>query len=256
MSLHHYFLKDQILEKEAEEYFPLLLSSEDLRHARVQRLQVGEHISLIDAAGVYYECEIKSFDGHNLIVSIVGKSNVKTEKFSVSLAFANLKGDKNETIIKSCTELGVSQFFIFHSSRCVSHISREKASKKLSRYQKIAKSAAMQSGANFIASVDILKNFDVLCERLVNFDQVLIFWEEAELQNTLTCALKAARRKDKILLIIGPEGGFSPSDILKISKAGNKRVSELSLGPKILRSETACIASSATALELLRNSCT
>ncbi|MCF0104912.1 MAG: 16S rRNA (uracil(1498)-N(3))-methyltransferase [Eggerthellaceae bacterium] len=250
MSFHHYFLKDQVLAKEAEKTFSLFLSEEDFKHARVQRLKAGEHISLIDAEGVHYECVVEDFCNKFLKVSIVKKLILEPPAISLSLALAILMYEKNDQVIKACTEIGITKFLVFNSSRSVSLIKGKKADKRLDRYLKIAKSAAMQSGSYFIPIVEIFLDMSELCGHLVDFDKVLVLWEEAELKNTLKSKLSDAK-SGKFLLVVGPEGGFSHADVLEISKS-HPTVEVISLGTKILRAETAAIAASAIALSCMQ----
>ena len=104
---------------------------------------------------MYYEFAIEEFSNKLLLVRIMEKSSVKTSEYSVFLAFENLKSEKNEQVIKACTEVGISEFFVFNSSRSVSLIKVEKIAKKLDCYAKITKSAAMQFGSSFILRGEI-----------------------------------------------------------------------------------------------------
>ena len=108
MSLPQFFLDEQVLADEVQEQFPLALSRDDAKHAKVLRLDPGEHIAVVDAAQDYFECEIRSFDGATPIVAISGHLDAQPLAAYVCLVQGLAKGEKMETVIRHATELGVS----------------------------------------------------------------------------------------------------------------------------------------------------
>ena len=145
MSLQHFYLHDQVLADEGAPTFPLRLSPDDAKHARVLRLAPGEHIAVVDAAQDYFECEIAAFDDAVPVVRIAQRLDDE-ERPLVMLVQGLAKGDKMETVIRHATELGVSAFVPMSCERSIVRLDARKAAARTQRWRAIAKSAAMQSG--------------------------------------------------------------------------------------------------------------
>lgn len=253
MSLPQFFLDEQVLAHEAQERFPLALSRDDAKHAKVLRLAAGEHIAVVDAAQDYFECEIKGFEGGVPIVSISGHLDAKPLAAHVCLVQGLAKGDKMETVIRHATELGVSEFIPFAASRSIMKVDAKKSTSKTERWQAIAKSAAMQSGQTHLAQVHEPMKLGQLEDALASFDAVVVCWEEAPGTALLRDALRpavcdaSAGRLARIAVVVGPEGGLSQEEVDAIL-ACNANASMVSLGSSILRTETAGIVAPALVL--------
>ena len=241
MSLHRFFLKEQRLSDETDALFALRLSDDDLRHAKVLRLFPGEHIAVIDAGSDYFECEISSFDDE-MVVGISSHREGRAEPFHVTLFQALAKGDKMETVIRHATEVGASAFAPFSAARSVAKLDGAKADKKVERWSAIAKSAAMQSGRELIPEVMPVTDLKGAIDRLSRFDAVVILWEEAGATCSLSSALDSAKRLEHpdVAIVVGPEGGLSDEEIEALL-ASNPYAGLVTLGPNILRTETAGI---------------
>ena len=98
MSLPHFFLREQVLAFESAPVFALHLDADDTKHAKVLRLAVGEHIAVVDAVSDYFECEIVSFEGDELSVSIAQKLSSYARP-EVVLVQGLAKGEKMDTIV-------------------------------------------------------------------------------------------------------------------------------------------------------------
>lgn len=155
---------------------------------------------------------------------------------------ALVKGDKMEKILSQATEVGISEFFPLKLKRSISDISA-KEEKKLIRWNKIIESAAKQSRRDIIPKL----NKTVTIEEIDFENLVIVPYEEAK-ENTIRKALEDVKAK-KISLVIGPEGGFEEEEIEYLKNKGAKIVT---LGPGILRAETAAIVSSFTVIEEIR----
>ena len=237
MSFHHFFLDGQIIAEETAQEFPVRLSAEDAKHARVLRLSEGEHISVVDAASDYFELEITSaHDG--LVVSI-------------ALFQGLAKGDKMDDIIRHATEVGIDEFVPLSSSRCVMKLDAKKAKSKLARWQAIAHSAAMQSGRMVEPRVHESHTVKQAVQLLREFDCVLVCWEECPSTKTIAAALEQALGnvsvdKPRIAVVVGPEGGLSADEVEALTASENAW--PVTLGPSILRTETAGIVAPALVL--------
>lgn len=254
MSLPHFFLDEQVLAHEAQAEFPLALSRDDAKHAKVLRLAPGEHVAIIDADQDYFECEIVSFDGPLPQVRIAGHLDAACELAHVCLVQGLAKGDKMETVIRHATELGVAQFMPFSAARSIMKVDAKKAASKTERWQAIAKSAAMQSGQVRLAHVEQPQKLAGVCKQLADFDAVLVCWEEApgtaRLHDALQSALCSSDKPasaTRIAVVVGPEGGLASEEVDALL-ACNPHAALVSLGRSILRTETAGIVAPALVL--------
>lgn len=241
MSLPRFFLDDQVLSEETEETFELHLSEDDLHHAKVLRLNPGEHIAVIDGSTDYFECEIVSLEDV-MEVRIAGKGNSDGAAASIAVYQALAKGDKVDSVIRHATEVGATSFVPFSTARSVVKLDGAKALKKRERWQAIAKSAAMQSGRSIVPEVRSVETFAEACESLASFDCVIIFWEEAESTYSLKSALESVEgiESPRVAMVVGPEGGLT-DDEAETLLGSNPHAHLTTLGSNILRTETAGI---------------
>ncbi len=247
MSLHRFFLPEQIIEHVTDEQFTLRLTDDDVKHAKVLRLEPGEHIAVIDADHNYYDCEIISFDTQ-LIVRVAEHKDAPVEPFFITLFQGCAKGSKMDDIICHATELGVGEFVPFFARRSVVKLDDKRAQKRHERWCALAKSAAMQSGSSRIPRISDLLPSDQVKDALASFDLVLVFWEEASHTCTLKQAFAQAQQIhaniENIAVVVGPEGGFEEEEV-RTFLSSNDASALVSLGSRILRCETAALIASA-----------
>lgn len=160
---------------------------------------------------------------------------------AVTVACSYPKGDKLEWIIQKGTELGTHQFLGFPSENSIIKWEEKKRVAKTKRLNKIALEAAEQSHRQWLPSVKLLKTGKELVALFQNYDQVIVAYEESAKQGDTHSLVKSftsldKNKKNKILAIFGPEGGFSPKEITIFKQAG---ATLCGLGPRILRAETA-----------------
>ena len=153
-------------------------------------------------------------------------------KVSVYMAFP--KADKLEHVIQKATELGAYEIVAFPSARCISKPDDKSLKKKLERWQKIAASAAEQSGRGVIPEVIALPSFAAALDRAAQADMALMFYEN-EHATTLRMALESSSFKT-VSLLTGPEGGLEEKEVEQARAAG---LQVCTLGSRILRCETA-----------------
>ena len=179
MSLNTFFLNDQVISDEIKAAdggtFQLNLGADDLHHANVLRLHAGEHIGVCDSGDVYYECEVVSCDKNSLQVKNSQKLQSALKAADVWLCPGLAKGSKVDDVIRAATEIGIAGFIPVQFSRSVVKLDAKKLTKKLERWQEIAKSAAMQSGAHKVAQLNSVANVNDLCKQLSDFDEVIVF---------------------------------------------------------------------------------
>ena len=220
--------------RELEAQLPIL-TGENAQHAKVLRLKEGEQVLLCDGEGKECVCEILGFDSKTLSLQVLERRDSSTEarvKVSVYMAFP--KSDKLEHVIQKATELGAYEIVAFPSGRCVSRPDEKSLKKKLDRWQKIAASAAEQSGRGIIPQVLALGSYQEALDRAAKADQALMFYEN-EQALTLKAAL-SRKAYETVSLLTGPEGGLEEKEVEQARQAG---LQVCTLGSRILRCETA-----------------
>lgn len=213
----------------------LVLTGENAQHAKVLRLKAGEQVLVCDGEGHECLCQVLSLDAGELEVSVLERRASETEaavRVSVYMAFP--KADKLEHVIQKATELGAWEIVAFPSSRCVSRPDDKSLKKKLERWQKIAASAAEQSGRGRIPEVIVLDSYRTALERAAQADRPILLYEN-ERATTLKMALEEAPLST-VSILSGPEGGLEEKEVRQAMDAG---IRVCTLGKRILRCETA-----------------
>lgn len=213
----------------------LHLTGENFQHAKVLRLKPGERMLVCDGQGEEALCTVRQVGAAELELEVLERRESETEaavRVSVYMAFP--KADKLEHVIQKATELGAYEIVAFPSARCVSRPDEKSLRKKLERWQKIAASAAEQSGRGRIPEVITLGSFKEALERAKQADKALLFYEN-EHAVTLRMALESGAFQT-VSLLTGPEGGLEEAEVDQARKAGFQ---VCTLGSRILRCETA-----------------
>ena len=213
----------------------ILLTGENAKHAKVLRLKEGEQVLVCDGQG--RECLCRVLDGENAQISLQVLSCQTSDseaavRVSVYMAFP--KADKLEHVIQKATELGAYEIVAFPSARCISRPDEKSLSKKVERWQKIAASAAEQSGRGLIPQVLTLPSYKAALERAAQADLAMLFYEN-EQSTTLRMALSDGG-DHSVSLLTGPEGGLEEGEVRQAMEAGLR---VCTLGKRILRCETA-----------------
>lgn len=217
----------------------LTLTGEDARHiVKALRMQPGEGVTVCNGAGTDYLCEIYETAADTVTVRILESCPSKGEPgITAALLMALPKADKMDFIVQKATELGVTKIIPFLSSRCVSRPDARSLAKKIERWQKIAAEAAKQCGRGRIPAVDAALPFADALYKAAQA-QTALFLYETERVHSLRAALTQAPLS-AVSIMIGPEGGFAPEEVQAALQAG---LVSVSLGPRILRCETAPLA--------------
>ncbi|MFZ5642239.1 MAG: 16S rRNA (uracil(1498)-N(3))-methyltransferase [Bacillota bacterium] len=213
-----------------------IITGPDVKHmTKVLRLRTGDAIDLLDGTG----------RGANAVIEHIGKDEVHCQKVGpftpggeppvdVILVQGLAKGDKMDLIIQKSTELGVSGIIPLISQRTVVRVEQDRVSGKHSRWQRVAMEAAKQCRRARIPVVYSPCNLGEVLKKIPPDGFSLLPWEGERI-----VPLKRALPEDspgKVYLFIGPEGGFEASEV---EEAANHGVVSVSLGPRILRTETA-----------------
>lgn len=219
-----------------------VLSKEESAHAlRVLRMNEGDACQAI-LAGELYAAQIAQA-GETVVLSLMGKLPTTEAAVRITLYQGLPKGDKMEFILQKCTEIGVCRFVPVLFSRCVVKWDKKDNEKKLPRWQRIVQEAAKQSGRALMPEVEAPITVKELMERMADHGQVLVPWEE-EKGNGIRKKWQGAQ---DVAIVIGPEGGMDEKEVAAMQEMGAAAVT---LGPRILRTETAGMAAAVSLFTL------
>lgn len=218
-----------------------VLSAEDSHHAlKVLRLSRGDTVEVI--------CQGKRY---RAILKDEGQLKVLEELSSTEAAlritlFQGLpKADKMDWIVQKAVEIGVHRIVPVIMSRCVVRLSPQDGEKKQVRWARIAREAGKQSGRCILPEISSPVSFQLLPSLVADLEACVVPWEEIHTSGPLSF-LNAHPHISSLGILIGPEGGISPSEITALKGI----FQPLTLGPRILRTETAGLAAAAAFLAL------
>ena len=218
------------------------LNAEDSAHAlRVLRLTEGEEIELVCAPDRYLAViEAAEMDG--VTVRVTQQLRATEARTRVTLFQGLPKADKMELIAQKLTELGAAAIQPVAMERCVVRLEGKDAAKKTERWQKIAREAVKQCARIDVPEIREPKKLASLGTDFAALDVLIVPWEDARDGSIRQClAPFEAKEELAVGVLIGPEGGISEKEAKWLAdNAGAKLVT---LGPRILRTETAAIAS-------------
>ena len=212
----------------------IILTGENAQHAKVLRLKAGEEVLVCDGARQECRCLVESTAGEFVLKILERRASDAEAAVKVSVYMAFPKADKLEHVIQKATELGACEIVAFPSARCISKPDDKSLKKKLERWQKIAASAAEQSGRGAIPEVIVLPSYAAALQRAAKADKALMFYEN-EHATTLRMALESSGFRT-VSLLTGPEGGLEEKEVQQARDAG---LQICTLGSRILRCETA-----------------
>lgn len=220
----------------------IIITGDDVNHIKnVLRKKQGDQVIACDGINSDYICKIIKLEKENVVLEILEKNILNVEPDIKIDIFQGLpKFDKIEFIIQKSTELGVNQIIPLETKRVVVKLDEKNKAKKILRWQKIAQEAAKQCKRTHIPIIDNVCTIKNVVEKFEEYDIVLLAYEK-ENSNSIKSIVKGLISPSKIAVIIGPEGGFEEEEVNYLCGSLNK-VKSISLGPRILRTETAGIA--------------
>ena len=229
----HFFIKSENVKNNSI----TISDNENYRHiARALRAKIGEKILLIDENQIQYETSIFNIT-NNEIVCHIDKSYLSERdlEFDLFLAQSPLRSDAQLTIMEKATELGVRSVFPIMTDNCA--VKKNIAISKVEKWQKVMYEASKQCERAKIPTCNPVTTINQVLEN--KYDKIIVFGERSTEQSLKQFLSKNPIKKaEKILVIIGPEGGFSQKE-LDFFK--NKNLPIISLGDLILKAETAVI---------------
>jgi 16S rRNA (uracil1498-N3)-methyltransferase len=243
VSDHRFLLVDEL---PVEGVLPI--DAQQLHHAlRVLRLTPGERIEAVSPSGEGFRVEILAIDEDGVRFSRLEPLEQVWQP-SVDLFQGYAKGDKMDTIVRQAVEVGVSRVVPVLTSRSVVRLDQNKRAERGERFRRIAQSAAEQAHRRSVATVVDPLDFSAALELLGDYDAVLVPWEDH--RGDTIASIVASWQPDaqrRVALFVGPEGGLSADEVGELERLGAVPVT---LGPSIMRTETAAIVSAALVVAL------
>lgn len=224
----------------------IVLEDEEFHHlANVMRARVDDGVCLFNGNGNFYFGKITQINKKNAEISINFVEKSENEpKIDLSIYQALAKGDKLSLIMQKITEIGASNLVLFESDFC----DVKSNTSKQERLDSISVSAAKQCGRASIVNTTGILNIKECAEQIKNYDAFFVAYEAEDGQTLSNYLIKNKDKLKNIAIMIGAEGGFSEKEIAILKENGAKIVS---LGNRILRTETASIVCAGLAMQIL-----
>lgn len=222
-----------------------IIEGEDVKHiSKVLRCRIGEELEICDNDNNEYICEITNIDKSQVELNILEVVDIKRESDLKIKVYQGLpKGPKMEMILQKLTEVGVDEIILVQTKRTVVKVDDKKEDKKIERWERIIYEAAKQSKRGKIPKLRGVLSFkEALADMKENDFNIAPY--ENERTKSIKQAIKGVDIKN-IGIFVGPEGGFEDTEIKAIEEIGGQSVS---LGPRILRTETASLVASSIVL--------
>jgi 16S rRNA (uracil1498-N3)-methyltransferase len=217
----------------------------DVNHIKnVLRMKGGERVrvSLSDSGRSFF-CVLDTITEEEVIAQIQEEDEAGTELKNKIYLFQGLpKGDKMELIIQKCVELGVYEIIPVAMKNCVVKLDAKKADSKVKRWQAISESAAKQSKRTVIPEIQMPLTWKEALKKAEELDVVLVPYENERGMEATREVMQNIKPGQSIGIFVGPEGGFAPEEIEGIAPSTENKAKRISLGRRILRTETAGLA--------------
>jgi len=219
----------------------IFITGSDATHIKkVLRMKSGDRIGLFDGRGFEYEARIENLLAGSVEVSITKRFFSASESpVQIIVAQALLKDKKMDILARQLTEIGITKLIPFTSVRSVSRPDKKRLSARRKRWEKIAIEALKQCRRGHVTEIGETITFNDIIKIDDECDLKLVFWENESKPISDAVQQVHDRHCRKILAVLGPEGGFSEKEIEDARACG---FATASLGPRILRAETAAVA--------------
>lgn len=243
MSRHRFFLAGQIRQSPAGDPVVLPLAVRDAHHAiDVLRVTPGEEVIVVEPHGRAYVVAVESVTGREIEARVVSELEGRASGPRITLIQGVCKGATMDAIVQHAVELGVERIVPFVAERTIVRFDAEKAQARKARWERIAEGAARQSQQVRIPVIDAPVTLDRALPIVAGFDTALVMWEESSgpgiAQALADAVTDGGRAAPSVTVVIGPEGGLTADEVGVLKSAG---AVECSLGPDILRAETAAL---------------
>jgi 16S rRNA (uracil1498-N3)-methyltransferase len=225
------------------------LPETEAHHARQsRRLSAGDAVAIFDGRGRQASGRIAACTPCEVSIAVESVAQVPRPRPQLTLAFTPPKGSRQDTLIEKCTELGVAVLQPIETARSVAGAS----SHRLARWHRTAIEAAKQAGLSWLPEIRERLSFEKLLAQFPAFHLALIAVSAGDGKGSppILDLLPQLRDAQSVLALVGPEGGWTDEEVAQALEVGCRAIS---LGPNILRIETAAIALAAAIHPLLHN---
>lgn len=234
VEMHNFFVDED--KRQGNFYY---ITDSDHNHIKnVLRMRVGDTF-LVSSAGRSHLCRLQEITDDTAVAEVVEENYQNTDLPVKLYLFQGLpKSDKMELIIQKAVELGAEGIIPVEMNRCVVKVEEKKKKSKRIRWQAISESAAKQSKRNSIPEVYDIATYKQAMEKAKEMDLFLVPYECKGGMASAKEALMKIEKGMSVGILIGPEGGFDEKEVIEAQNAGG---TVISLGKRILRTETAAI---------------
>jgi 16S rRNA (uracil1498-N3)-methyltransferase len=217
------------------------LSGSEAKHIKnVLRLKPGDMIRLFDGSGCEYDAVIKHLSTGKTELVMVRKLAATAESFiQLMVAQGFLRQKKMDTLVRQLSELGMTRWIPFFSERSVPRPDKKRLAARLQRWQKIVQESFKQCGRSILPEISPPVSLEEVLALGRACTLKYIFWENEGQPLPQKSGIRPPKPGHRIIIVLGPEGGFTPQEIDKAKGCGFKVAG---LGPRILRAETATLA--------------
>lgn len=221
----------------------ITLTSDESHHlVVVNRARIGDTVVAFDGRGAEWICELVGDKRTGATLKVRFKQKIKALAYEITLGQALPKGPGMDAIVRKATEIGVARVAPLESERTQVHLDEERSDKKIEKWQTAALEAAKQCGNSFLPEVLPVQNATQFIESARGYDLKLIASLQPGAKSLKTVLANFAtangRPPKKVVWLIGPEGDFTPAEMSQAKSAGFEPIT---LGPLVLRCETAAV---------------
>jgi 16S rRNA (uracil1498-N3)-methyltransferase len=246
------YLETQVIAHETAEVFALKVDAATIAAVIAQGVRPGDAIAVVDGAQDYFSCEVVELDDEALRVRIAPRTALAVGRPRIHLMQGLSNDEAMDTIIRQVSELGIAGILPFRSMFSPS-VDPARGDQLQARWQYLAQYSARHAGLPKAPDVGFIEPLEQACETLSGFDAVIVCWEGETVQS-MDEAVRALGLKERgecdIALLIGPRGGLSDAEMALIGSS-NPNLATVSLGPAILRVETAGLIAPALLISAL-----
>ncbi len=209
---------------------------------RVRRLRVGDAVLLLDGQGRQATARVVNVAAEVAILETDAAEMVTTPRLELTVLLALIKGDRTEWAIQKLVELGVTRVIPMQTERTVVRLDAKRAGSRRQRFESVARDAARQCRRADVPTIAEVMELERALAAGASAEARFIAWAR-EGEQALEASLRASRPRS-VAIAIGPEGGFASRELEAAVAAGYLPVS---LGPRVLRAETAAVVSATIA---------
>jgi 16S rRNA (uracil1498-N3)-methyltransferase len=228
-----------VIRPEAIEADRVRFDADETHHlARVLRLRPGARVEVADGEGRIFAVRIEALDARAAWGTILERSGegapVRESPCAITLAQAILKGERMSWLVQKATELGVARIVPLETARVVGRVPAGRVTVRQQRWERVAREAVKQCVRSVVPSVEAPRPLAAVLAETPAHDAAWLCWEGGGI--AVAEVARAAGRPRRVLLLVGPEGGFTADEVAEAERAGARLVG---LGPRILRAESA-----------------